>query len=283
MKSPLLEEVEQALTQKEQHIDFETPPEVAASPLNQTVHSHSQQSKEDWNVWKPQTRTKNTETLNEQTPVTPEFATESPPWDAPPQEIDTAADASKKEPLSDTEPPLSKTAAKQTAETILGMSNNILGVGGRYLVTLKKDESFYAYQEVLEMIDEQNDKNVEKVKLDKEDKALLKPLIVDVLQEKAKKLTPQQQLMGAVLSIVAKKAQVLLQIKAENKILLESIREIVLEQKKAAEETKQTPETIFPEEQAATAYEQEEIPLETQDIPEPPYMDAELINMEPYD
>ena len=80
-------------------------------------------------------------------------------------------------------------------------------------------------------LDEQNAKNVKRIKLDEEDKILLRPLLIAILKKKAKKLTPEQQLLGAVLSILMKKAQVVMEIRAENEILLDRILEIIREEK----------------------------------------------------
>jgi len=56
-------------------------------------------------------------------------------------------------------------------------------------------------------------------------------LLIAILKKKAKKLTPEQQLLGAVLSILMKKAQVVMEIRAENEILLDRILDIIREEK----------------------------------------------------
>jgi cell division protein FtsN len=52
-----------------------------------------------------------------------------------------------------------------------------------------------------------------------------------VLRKKAKKLTPEQQLMGAVVSVLMKKAQVVMEVRAENNLLEERILDIIREEK----------------------------------------------------
>ena len=96
---------------------------------------------------------------------------------------------------------------------------------------IKKHKDFYDFEEIVQVIDEQNAKNVKRIKLDEEDKILLRPLLIAILKKKAKKLTPEQQLLGAVLSILMKKAQVVMEIRAENEILLDRILEIIREEK----------------------------------------------------
>ncbi len=121
--------------------------------------------------------------------------------------------------------------AKQAADTLLGMTDNVLAVGSGFFVKIKKHKDFYDFEEIVQVIDEQNAKNVKRIKLDEEDKILLRPLLIAILKKKAKKLTPEQQLLGAVLSILMKKAQVVMEIRAENEILLDRILEIIREEK----------------------------------------------------
>ncbi|MCB0536743.1 MAG: hypothetical protein KDE33_04365, partial [Bacteroidetes bacterium] len=115
--------------------------------------------------------------------------------------------------------------------TLLGMTDNVLAVGSGFFVKIKKHKDFYDFEEIVQVIDEQNAKNVKRIKLDEEDKILLRPLLIAILKKKAKKLTPEQQLLGAVLSILMKKAQVVMEIRAENEILLDRILEIIREEK----------------------------------------------------
>ena len=138
--------------------------------------------------------------------------------------------------------------AKQAADTLLGMTDNVLAVGSGFFVKIKKHKDFYDFEEIVQVIDEQNAKNVKRIKLDEEDKILLRPLLIAILKKKAKKLTPEQQLLGGVLSILMKKAQVVMEIRAENEILLDRILEIIREEKANA-----MPEPVY-----ETTKEQEE-------------------------
>ncbi|TSE03687.1 hypothetical protein [Aquimarina algiphila] len=125
--------------------------------------------------------------------------------------------------------------AKTAADTILGVANNVLGVGAGFFIKIHKHKEFYEFDEVIQVIEEQNEKNINLFKLDKEDKALLRPLLIQVLKAKAKKLTVEQQLIGAIVSILIKKAQVMMEIRAENEILEQRILAIVKDEQETEE------------------------------------------------
>ena len=250
MQDKIAQEVQDALTATPEEINFEQLQNEDSSPLNQPVIEKDiggerpveteEEKQKSWNVWKPEQEHK---TLDELEPgrsgnTQTDFRTkveakvekekEQEPLDAPEQEIngngfDTEADETVTD--QDFEVPLAQ--ANQAADAILGMSNNVLAVGGGYFVKIRKHQEFYEFEEIIQVVDQQNDKNVERIKLDKEDQALLRPLLAQVLRKKAKKLTPEQQLMGAVISILMKKAQVVMEVRAENNILEERILDII--------------------------------------------------------
>ncbi len=214
------------------------------SPLNQAVVEKeipgvtapiSDSENKNWNVWKPD-KTQN-ESINNTEEVSQNTYKEAAafdkgPLDAPEQVIgeqrtqQATGDGTPKETYQ-----LPTETAKQAADSILGMSNNVLRIGGGYFIKIKKHKEFYEFDEIVELIDAQNEKNIKRIALDKEDKALLKPILVTILKKKAKTLTPEQQLMGAVLSILMKKAQVVMEVRAENDLLVERILDIVREEK----------------------------------------------------
>ncbi|MAQ76891.1 MAG: hypothetical protein CL613_11250 [Aquimarina sp.] len=242
-------EVVNVLTENPDQIQFEAIQSEQYSPLNQAVIekdiADTKSSNNDWNIWKGGERKRSDHAegegvVSEGRPESFAPIPDTSPTDAPEQEIGSnggnAADknfnsdsASESQSESDFELPTA--TAKQAADTILGMANNVLAVGGGYVVKIKKHKEFYEYDEINELIDTQNEKNVNRIKLDKEDKALLKPPLVQVLKKKAKHLTPEQQLMGAALSIVLKKAQTVMEVRAENEALVERILDIVREEK----------------------------------------------------
>ncbi len=254
MQDKIAQEVQDALTATPEEINFEQLQNEDSSPLNQPVIEKDiggerpvetdEEKQKSWNVWKPEQEHK---TLDELEPgrsgnIQTDFRTKveakvekekaQEPLDAPEQDIngngfDTEADETVTD--QDFEVPLAQ--ANQAADAILGMSNNVLAVGGGYFVKIRKHQEFYEFEEIIQVVDQQNEKNVERIKLDKEDQALLRPLLAQVLRKKAKKLTPEQQLMGAVISILMKKAQVVMEVRAENSLLENRILDIVRQEK----------------------------------------------------
>ncbi len=240
-------EVVDVLTENPDKIGFEELQSEQYSPLNQAVKEKDiggANSQNDWNIWKPEgpkdQKVENSSTAidskEKETDQAKENVASKPisPFDAPEQEIggnETVDNGSQNQEQQEEEFELPTSTAKQAADTILGMTNNVLAVGGGFFVKIRKHKEFYDFDEIVDLIDEQNDKNVQRIKLDKEDKTLLKPLIVAILKKKAKKLTPEQQLTGAVFSILIKKAQVVMEVRAENEILFDRILDIVREEK----------------------------------------------------
>ena len=255
MKEEIAQEVKDVLTTAPEEITFENIQGEESSPLNQPViekdiggerpTDNDPDKQKSWNVWKPDRPHQMPEEPGATNTEQPEFRKtveenveqekRDQPLDAPEQEINGGGYEDDDEPQptdEDFELPLSQ--ANQAADALLGMSNNVLEVGGGYFVKISKHKEFYEFDEIITVIDQQNDKNVARVKLDKEDKALLRPLLAQILRKKANKLTPEQQLMGAVLSILMKKAQVVMEVRAENNILEERILDIIREEKASA-------------------------------------------------
>ncbi|MEO9870375.1 MAG: hypothetical protein ABJQ69_03670 [Ekhidna sp.] len=141
--------------------------------------------------------------------------------------------------------------ARQAADSLLGMTDNMLAVGGGFFVKISKHKEFYDFDEIVQVIEEQNEKNVSRIKLDEDDKILLRPLLIAILKKRAKKLTPEQQLMGALISIMVKKAQAVMEIRAENEILTERILDIIREEKGGTLEKPPSEETDQQEERDA--------------------------------
>ena len=131
-------------------------------------------------------------------------------------------------------------AASFMADSMLGMVNNFMQMGAGFVVQVKKPAEFYDYQEMVDLIDGQNTKNIERLQLDQNDKAMLKPILMSMMPKFAKALTPEQQLTMAAVTILLKKAQIAMEIRAENKILLERCTQIIRE-KKAAEQAVPAP------------------------------------------
>lgn len=166
--------------------------------------------------------------------------------------------------------------AKQAADTFLGMADNFMEIGGGFFVKVKKQPIFYDFDEIVQVIDEHNAQNVQKLRFTKADKALLRPLLVAVLKKKAQRLTPEQQLMGALLSILVRKAQMVMEVRAENEILVERITQIIREERAI---TPQEHHTDEPEaDEAITDPEEERVTApEPARQPPPPVMAPESV------
>jgi hypothetical protein len=236
-------EIEKVLTGHD--ISFEEIPDEESSPLNQPVVekdlNNTPTSKSSSPVDNGQTSTNSSE------PEEPVQETEN--LDAPEQdfkEFDLGTDLE----TEVTEMPIAH--AQIAADTIIGVADNLLfEVGGGFFVTISKHKDFYEFEEVIEVIDEQNHKNVNRLKLDETDKLLLRPLLIQVVRKKAKNLTPEQQLAAAALSILVKKFKTAMEIRAENNILVERIRDIIRDEvrKSPDNNSDQTGNNTIPTEQ----------------------------------
>lgn len=230
-------------------IGFEHIQDEKLSPLNQAVIEKEitgVPKSNDWNIWKPQGQEQRNDRGAEHQKPKKEMERENfdirddRPLDAPEQQIggESVEDSTVEDQGSAVnddgekeEFELPTAAAKQAADSIFGTVNNLIDLGGGYFVKIKKHKEFYDFEEIVELIDVQNEKNVKRIKLDKEDKAMIKPLLVQILKRKAKKLTPERQLMAVILSILFKKGRVIMEVKAENDLLVERILDIVREEK----------------------------------------------------
>jgi hypothetical protein len=149
------------------------------------------------------------------------------PLDAPEQEIDAKESEEDFSEGDGNSLNIPDSHSRVAANSIIGVTSHMLEVGAGFFVKIKKEKSFYQFEEVIQQLDAQNDKNVKRFRLDEEDQALLRPILVQVLNAKAQKLTPEQQLIGAALAILMKKGQMALEIKAENQMLAEQLKESI--------------------------------------------------------
>ena len=252
MKKELEKEVVDVL-KNPNNIGFEDLQEEELSPLNQAVIEKEiagVTKSNDWNIWKPDRpgQKKGSQAIEHNSSSTMEQENleqrDPTPLDAPEQEFGAGSaresntedtDTQAKEDPQEEEFELPTAAAKQAADSIFGTVNNLIDLGGGYFVKIKKHKEFYEFEEIIELIEVQNDKNIKRIKLDKDDKAMLKPLLVQILKRKAKKLTPERQLMAVALSILFKKGRAVMEIKAENDLLVERILDIVKEENGASD------------------------------------------------
>lgn len=241
--------IENVLKKDNQDIDFEPIPEENTSPLAQPVVKKSDTSG-DVSAAKNGTA-QNTTTNAEQD--TQETSTEPPKQehtqqakeeftDAPEQEVDAEPTEEEKEKTgqNNEEFAMPLEHAQLMADSIIGSINNtVLEVGCGYFVTISKHKDFYDFEELIQVIDEQNVKNIKRMKLDEEDKALLRPLLIHILRKKAAALSPEKQLLMVALSILIKKAKIVMEIRTENEMLVERIRDIIRQEVRGVEAEKQ--------------------------------------------
>lgn len=244
MSKSIEEEVQQVLEAPTENITFEEPLDPTGSPLNQPVveneigHAESALQEQVNEPEQEAAPIPEEETSDSVQSEEESISFESDESDnVPEQEIGSGGyNEQVQEELTGDDFELPASHARQAADTILGMTDNVLAVGGGFFIKIKKHKEFYDFEEVIQVIDEQNEKNVKRLKLDEDDKILLRPLLISMLKRKAKKLTPEQQLLGAVLSILMKKAQAVMEIRAENEILVERILDVIREEKGYSEQ-----------------------------------------------
>ncbi len=264
------EEVHQVLSNADE-IQFEELHDEESSPLNQPVvdkDNGANYSESTQNTSSSDQEQVNDDTTSNQAEEDAEYMEAEEVDDAPEQDINEGASEAILIEDDGEEFEIPKGHATQAADSILGIANNVLEVGGGFFVKIKKHKEFYEFEEIIQVIEKQNSKNVNRIKLDDEDKALLRPLLIQILKRKAKKLTPEQQLMGAFISIMMKKGQVVMEIKAENEILVERILDIVREEKGYSEQDEDYEEEEQPQNNTTSSTSKKEAPKHEENQPE---------------
>lgn len=263
--------IETVLKNDPQDIAFEPIPEENDSPLAQPV---VQKSNTSGDVNASKNETKDTSNSTGDKKEEPKAKAQEKPSDAPEQEINAQPTEEEKKDSGSTsnneegEFSMPLEHAGLMADSIIGTINNtVLEVGAGYFVTISKHKDFYDFEELIQVIEEQNAKNIKRIKLDEEDKALLRPLLIHILRKKAAALSPEKQLLMVAISIIIKKAKVVVEIRMENQILVERIRDIIRkevrgyeeekeEERKQREETSEQEEEKEQEEVAEVVYEE---------------------------
>lgn len=149
--------------------------------------------------------------------------------------------------------------AEQSADTMIHMANTVLEIGSGFFITLRKRKEFFEFEEIIEVIDEHNAKKIERFKLSEEEKATLRPVLIQVIKESGKTMSPTNQLIALGVAIMAKRARYIMEDFQENRILEERIIEII--QGKHQEEEPETVTEPEPQEEEVTEYEGPEIPF----------------------
>lgn len=241
--------IENVLKQDGQDIDFEPIPEENDSPLAQPVVKKSNTAG-DVSAAKQHTpadtdKVRSGDTTTATTSSTAQQPDE-PLTDAPEQEIDAEPTEQEKQQMAgpdDEEFSMPLEHARLMADSIIGTINNtVLEVGGGYFVTIRKHKDFYDFEEIVQVIEQQNVKNIKRLKLDEEDKALLRPLLIHFLRKKAVVMSIERQLLMVTLSLLIKKTKVVMEIRAENEALVERIRDIIRKEIRAAKDEQEETE-----------------------------------------
>ncbi|HEY9084053.1 MAG TPA: hypothetical protein VIN73_12015 [Vicingaceae bacterium] len=241
------EEVKEVLEQATDNIAFEESLEAKNSPLNQPVAEneigHSSGSAAPEKQRKPKEDDVLTETIREEEVEEKQSSKQvkdddfhfknNTKDDVPEQEIGSGEydEQAEDEIPAGEDFEIPNSHAKRATDAIFGIADNVISVGGGFFIKIRKHKEFYDFEEVIQIIDQQNEKNIKRLKLDEDDKILLRPLLIAMLKQKAKQLTPEQQLLAAVLSILMKKAQLVMEIKVENEIMVERILDVIREEK----------------------------------------------------
>jgi hypothetical protein len=153
-------------------------------------------------------------------PPEPEFQPTPPQeGDAPEQEPVNASDDGSTEPFD-----LPTGTAEELIESGAKALNYLIDNYGDLMVGIKIHQDFYSIPNAVPQIKEQNKRNIEKVKLNQTEINMLKKPLVKIMQEKGiRGLTPGEELIVAVVIIVAGKARAIYQIRQENKKLENNI------------------------------------------------------------
>lgn len=227
--------IEKVLKTNSQDIEFEPIPEENDSPLAEPVVQKNSVSKTDpvKNPVAPENQVPDENTGQRKNDAeTFHDAPEQEIREGIPEDTETSKPENKAEEFS---MPLEH--AQLMADSLIGTFNNtVLEVGGGYFVTVRKHKEFYDFEEIIQVIDEQNTRNIRRLKLDEEDKLLLRPLLVQILRKKAAAMSPEKQLVMVAFSILIKKTKVVMEIRSENDMLVERIRDVIRKEVRAAKE-----------------------------------------------
>ena len=258
------EEIANVLEQSTDEIGFETILDVADSPLNDPVISKGDDMH---NSNEPEEEQSSIETEKKE-PF--DFEDSEEDDDVPEQPINENNEGFSEE-FEEEEHnfQIPKSHAKLEADTYLAIADNILTVGGGFFVTIRKRKEFYDFEEVIQIIDEQNEKNISRFKLDKEDKTLLRPLIIAIIRKKSKKMSLEGLLIRAIIATIVKKGKAFFITKQECAIVEERILDAIKEQNKHKEEQNAPPPpTTEPFDNNGYKPEEEMITDENEIIPE---------------
>lgn len=225
-----IQDIQQHLEVDTENIPLESTLDPEDSPLNEPVA--------EGQVGLSNGASQNSEEANGDASADPNpfFSFDMPsPDDTPEQNIGQGAAASDSPAPDDPKPAfeMPQEMAELTADSYLGMADFALEIGSSFFVTIKKHKDFYEFEELIEIIDEHNETSVKQFKLDDDDKALLRPLLIHVIKRSTKQLSPESQFMAAVATVLVKKVKQGIEQRAKNAILLERCLDAIRGEKAA--------------------------------------------------
>lgn len=179
-----------------------------------------------------------------------DFPQNSGPMDAPQQPI---GEPEKEKKASEPQAEIPTDAAMFAAKTFLGMFNNVVALGAGRFIRLEMKEDFYDIEGFATFVDEHNQRNLQRLKLDEEDKEMLQPLIAEMIRKYAVQISVEKQLVAVVVNILIKKAQLFMSLRAENKRAMQKLEALVESAKQNPVSSEEVREEVFeePEEVAA--------------------------------
>ena len=228
-------EIFDALSVSPENMEFEEPLEASASPLNQPVVNKELKNHMNGHNHNFSDETGNNKIYDSDNVIgnADEEPLEQYEYDGVPEQ-EFQNEGIKDKFSENFEVPESH--LEMEADAYLGYGDLGLEIGGGFFVRIKKHKDFFDFDEVIQVIDELDEKNINRMKLDETDKAFLRPLIIEVLKKKTKRLTPEQLLIQGILAIATKKFQLLMQIRKENNMaidrLIDHITEIKTQERK---------------------------------------------------
>lgn len=250
---PVNEETEQIEKAFGEEIEYEEIAGVESSPMNEAVkQGEVSEGKITTNEQTTDEGKSAVEAENAENDLPPELLKEfendsKPPTDAPEQEINASEELEDAEPNEEAETLEVKSGLSDAdhhagiaADSLIGVADNLLETGGGFFITIKKSKNYYDFDKKIGFdkadpnslsakIDEFNERNIKRIKLDAEDKRQLKPVLREVLKRQTKAMTPEQQLMALGISILVKKGKAVIEMRNESKALKNHFDDVVKE------------------------------------------------------
>ena len=161
--------------------------------------------------------------VTEEPSIGPQPGPELDPEEPPEQQIeDESAEPGEEDHVTDDKMRLPSSAAARTADQAIDMFNYIMLNYGGFIVDVKLPAEMQQFDRMVSDAKERSEENRQTLPLDKEDKQILRPALIDVLMEEGLEATPKQRLLLAAALIIGKKVGNVVQVRRENKKMLKN-------------------------------------------------------------